>query len=53
LGLIEQTKPKQEKTSKLDNNDHKIPPLINLRDIQTLRVPKTLKRTLESPKLKP
>jgi hypothetical protein len=53
LGLKGYPKPKQEKTSKLDNNDHKIPPLMKLRDIKTLGEPKALNKTLESPKLKP
>jgi hypothetical protein len=46
-------KPKHEKTSKLIRNDHKISHLMDLSGIQTLKVPKILKRPLENPKLKP
>jgi hypothetical protein len=46
-------KPKHEKTSKLIRNDHKITHLMDLSGIQTLKVPKTMKRPLENPKLKP
>jgi hypothetical protein len=46
-------KAKHEKTSKLIRNDHKISQLMDLSGIQTLKVPKILKRPLENPKLKP
>jgi hypothetical protein len=47
-------KPKNEKTSKLIRNYHKISHLMDLSGIQTLKVPKKiLKRPLENPKLKP
>jgi hypothetical protein len=46
-------KPKYEKTSKLIKNGHKISPLMDLSGTQTLEVPKTLKRPLGNPELKP
>jgi hypothetical protein len=46
-------KPRHEKTSKLMRNTHKISPLMDLSDTQTLEVPKTLKRPLENHELKP
>jgi hypothetical protein len=46
-------KPKHEKTSKLIRNYHKISHLMYLSGIQTLKVPKTLKRPVENPELKP
>jgi hypothetical protein len=46
-------KPKHEKTSKLIRSDHKISHLMDLSGIQTLKAPKTMKRPLENPKLKP
>jgi hypothetical protein len=39
-------KPKHEKTSKLMRNNHKIIHLMDMSGIQTLEVPKTLKRPL-------
>jgi hypothetical protein len=44
-------KPKHEKTSKPIRNDHKISHLMDLSGIQTLKVPKILKRPLENPRL--
>jgi hypothetical protein len=46
-------KPKHEKTSKHIRNGHEISPLMDLSGIQTLKVPKPLKRPLENPELKP
>ena len=46
-------KPKHEKTSKLIRNDHKISHLMDLSGIQTLKVPRILKRPLKNPELKP
>jgi hypothetical protein len=42
--------PKHEKTSKLIRNDHNISYLMDLSGIQTLKVPKILKRPMENPK---
>jgi hypothetical protein len=42
-------RPKHEKTSKLMRNNHKISHLMDLSGIQTLKVPKTLKRPLGKP----
>jgi hypothetical protein len=42
-------RPKHEKTSKVIRNDHKISPLMDLSDIQTLEVLETLKRPLRTP----
>jgi hypothetical protein len=46
-------RPKHEKTSKLIRNGHKISHLMELSGTQTLKVPKTLNRPLENPKLRP
>ena len=53
MGVIEQTRLKQVKTSKLVRNNHKVSPWMNSSGIQTLRVQETLIGTLENPKPKP
>jgi hypothetical protein len=53
LGLINQIRPNKRKFPKLIRNGHKISPCVDLSSIKALKVSKPLKRTLESPRLKP
>ena len=53
LGLWIQGKPKHVKTSKDMRNDHRMSHLMDLSGIQTLKLPKTLKRPMENRELKP